>query len=531
MLTLYHGGKIITMTKKMYAEAIVTNDDTIVFKGTLKSAKRFLANKTYNTVNLNNCTLMPSFIEAHAHFNDIVYNYLSIDASDFYYLKDLLKAISDFIRSYKLEPGQWVTVRRFDHMRMQGQQYPLLAQLDAVAPENPVVIQHINNRMGIFNSKAYSIAQQNYDDPTIVPQDGYLTQAQYLKLIYTVATPSEQSVLKAVQSAQKQLIRRGVTTATDCILTHDYMSIMRQLIDTHTLQMDVAIYVESGAYEGYRRSFENTVDNYHNGVRLAGIGVMIDGELHHQTARVNYGYANDQQNNGVQLLSNNRLMKVFNTASKYGAQLVIQANGDVAVKQALWCYSKLDASIYRRARMSPILAHAHFVEPKQLQKMRRLHISPSYLIEQLYKYGDINLHLLGSRFYYHCYPLQQSQNIKLNYTLCRDVADVNSCPLTCVQNAVLRTTKGGFVLNPSEKVSVLDALKALTINAAKALKEDDKKGQLRRGRKADMVILSDDPMDVAERKISQIQVLQTIKDGVAIYTSKEWQQDNKESEL
>lgn len=531
MLTLYHGGKIITMTKNMYAEAIVTNDDTIVFTGTLKSAKKFLNNKTYNTVNLNNCTLMPSFIEAHAHFNDIVYNYLSIDASNFYYIKDLLKAIADFIRRYKLEPGQWVTVRRFDHMRMQAQQYPLLDQLDAVAPENPVVIQHINNRMGIFNSKAYSIAQQHYDDPTILPKDGYLTQSQYLKLAYTVQAPSEQSVLKAVNSAQRQLIKYGVTTATDCVLTQDYMSFMRQLIDTHALQMDIAIYVEGSAYEGFRRSFENTIDNYHNGVRLAGIGVIIDGELHHQTARVNHGYANDQQNNGVQLLSNNRLMKIFMTACKYGAQLTIQANGDIAVKQALWCYSKLDASIYRRARMSPILAHAHFVEPKQLKKMRRLHISPSFLIEQLYKYGDINLHLLGTNFYYHCYPLQQSHNIKLNYTLCRDIADADSCPLDCVQNAVMRTTKGGLILNPNEKVSVLDALKAITINAAKALKEDDKKGQLRPGRKADMVILSDDPMDVAERKISQIQVLQTIKDGVAIFTSKDWQQEKTEPVL
>ena len=211
--------------------------------------------------------------------------------------------------------------------------------------------------MGIFNSKAYELAQQLYNDSSLTAHNGYVVQEEYMRLAHAVQSPSEQNILDAVGIAQRTLLKNGVTTATDCVLTQDYMSILRQIVDNHLLQMDVAAYVEYSAYDGFRRAFDNCIDKYYNGFRLAGIGIIIDGDLHHQSARVNDGYINDQQNNGKQLLSNQRLVKVMQTASKYGAQLAIQANGDVAVKQALWCYDKLDANIYRRARMSPILAH------------------------------------------------------------------------------------------------------------------------------------------------------------------------------
>ena len=116
MQTLYYGGNILTMSKKMYTEAIVTEEDTIIFEGTLKAAKKFV-NKTHRTVNLKGCALMPSFVEAHAHFNDIVYGYLSIDAREYWQTDDLLQAIVEFVRHNNLTTDQWVIVRHFDNMR------------------------------------------------------------------------------------------------------------------------------------------------------------------------------------------------------------------------------------------------------------------------------------------------------------------------------------------------------------------------------------------------------------------------------
>ena len=118
-------------------------------------------------------------------------------------------------------------------------------------------------------------------------------------------------------------------------------------------------------------------------------------------------------------------------------------------------------------------------------------------------------------------PVASALKAGTKYTFHQDTPVIQPNMLQTIWCAVNRVTKEGIVIGEQEKISPLDAIKGVTINAAYQYFEEDKKGSVRAGKQADLIILSENPLKVDPWKIKDIQVLATIKDGETVYCAED----------
>ena len=141
----------------------------------------------------------------------------------------------------------------------------------------------------------------------------------------------------------------------------------------------------------------------------------------------------------------------------------------------------------------------------------------SFFVAHVYHWGDVHLENLGPERAARISPAASAGAQGLRYTFHQDAPVIQPDMLETVWCAVNRVTKQGTVLGPQERVPVLDALRAVTINAAYQYFEEESKGSLRPGKRADLVILEEDPLKALPMHLRDIRILETVKDGKTIY--------------
>ena len=163
------------------------------------------------------------------------------------------------------------------------------------------------------------------------------------------------------------------------------------------------------------------------------------------------------------------------------------------------------------------MVHSQTLRPDQLPQLKETGVMPSYFVAHVYHWGDVHLVNFGK---------QRAENISctasalknhIPFTFHQDTPVILPDMLESVWAAVNRVTKNGVVLGEQQRISVLEALKAVTINAAYQYFEEDRKGTLEAGKLADLVILNEDPLKAEPMKLRDIQVMETIKEGRTIY--------------
>ena len=163
------------------------------------------------------------------------------------------------------------------------------------------------------------------------------------------------------------------------------------------------------------------------------------------------------------------------------------------------------------------MIHAQLVRPDQLQQMAQLHILASFFVAHTYYWGDTHIQNFGLARSQSISPVQSAIQNGVIYTFHQDTPVLPPDMLDTIGCAMARTTRNGTVLGASERVSAYEALKAITINAAYQYHEEHEKGSIRAGKRADLVILEQDPLKASAQEIKQIPILTCIKDGQVIY--------------
>lgn len=143
---------------------------------------------------------------------------------------------------------------------------------------------------------------------------------------------------------------------------------------------------------------------------------------------------------------------------------------------------------------------------------------PSYFVAHVYHWGDVHFVNFGKERAENISCTASALQNGITFTFHQDTPVILPDMLESVWTAVNRITKNGRVLGEQQRISVLEALKAVTINAAYQYFEEDKKGTLESGKLADLVILSENPLKTDPMKLRDIQVMETIKEGHTIYS-------------
>ena len=163
------------------------------------------------------------------------------------------------------------------------------------------------------------------------------------------------------------------------------------------------------------------------------------------------------------------------------------------------------------------MVHAQLVRKDQLKRMAAIEMIPSFFVAHTYYWGDIHLQNFGEIRGSRISPVKDAIDLEMKYTFHQDTPVIPPDMMRTVWSAVNRISKGGKTIGESQKISVLDALKAITIYAAYQYFEEKEKGSIACGKYADFVVLDKNPLEVPKEELADIRVLMTIKENEVIY--------------
>ncbi|MFB8342154.1 amidohydrolase [Brucella cytisi] len=528
---IFKGGTILTMNDKApRAEAIAIRGNKILAVGKLDDVQSAIGSGA-QVVDLQGRTLMPGLIDPHMHFVFTAFedwiDVSPITTPDYATVwSKLQKGVAD------AKPGEWVRAQQFDASITRDAKIPTIAELDALAPNNPFFMQESNGHIAYANSAAFKAAgiARETPDPSgarfVKDADGSLTgrleeMAAQQEFLGVMPSPTAADMIGRVQRFLDHASSVGCTMLHDCGI-----GIMAGAQDLKILD---AVLGEGKAPVRYRGMLVSTImDEWEKeGIkpgrgndlfRVDGIKAWADGSNQAQTGYQRENYLGTDAR-GALNYSFEQVTEVIRRAHEGGWQVGVHANGDAAIDMVLDAYE----AVLGKSSNSDLrhrIEHCSVFHPEQMVRMKDMGLSPSFLIGHVRWWGKaFRDRLLGperARFYDPC-ASALAAGLKISLHSDWNVTPIE--PLSYVEDAVTRVmNEGGDVFFPEERIPVDAALRAVTIDAAWQCHMEDQIGSLETGKFADFAILEEDPT-APDVKIGKIKVSETWMDGTRRYTA------------
>ena len=514
MRTLYYNGDILTMENSSY-EAIYIENGIIKKCGDLAYLKQSIPNDT-KLIDLHGQCLMPAFIDSHSHVASVAKTLNLVDLSNSTSIKEIIDRFNNFINITKPEKNKLLIGFGYDHNFLKEQRHPLANDLDQIP--YPVIISHTSGHMGVINHQAMELFKldNNISDPEGGKYgrdennqlNGYLEERAFIELAATNDTSGD--LKKQLVEALKIYASYGITTVQEGFMKKEEFELLDSLAKENKLYLDIVGYID--IRDNQKLYLDNpSYHQYQNHFKLGGYKLFLDGSPQGKTAWISKPYLDSGDYCGYPIYQDKEVQKFVDIALKDQVQLLTHCNGDMAAKQLLDIFNG------KVTNTRPVMIHCQTLRPDQLPQLKRIGMIPSFFVNHIYYWGDIHLKNLGKRAnQISC--LHSALKEELPYTLHQDSPVIPPNMLESVWCACKRETKTGIILGKDEQISVYNALKGVTINAAYQYFEEKSKGSIKEGKIADLIILDKNPCKVAIDEILKIKVLTTIKEGQVVYT-------------
>ncbi|MEG1932556.1 MAG: amidohydrolase, partial [Pygmaiobacter sp.] len=387
---------------------------------------------------------------------------------------------------------------------------------------------HASGHMGVCNSAALAaldISAASPDPeggkigrmPGSCEPSGYLEETAFTMIGSKIPQPTTEQLLGQLERAQDIYLSYGIATAQDGLTRTQEWALLRAAAEQKKLKLDIVSYIDLNLCK------ELAQDNpyfktYRDHLKLGGYKIFLDGSPQGRTAWITEDYLGQAGDHGYPIYDTTRVKDFMVQALTEDTQILVHCNGDAAAQQLLDAYRDAMAKT-GKSGIRPVMIHAQLLRRDQLALLPPLGMIASFFVAHTRYWGDVHLENLGKERADYISPVQSAIQHGVRYTFHQDTPVLPPDMLDTVQCAVERKTKGGQLLAQSECVSVYDALKAVTINAAYQYFEEYTKGSIAVGKVADFVILDQDPLHTPLESLRNIRVLNTIKHGVVVYTN------------
>ena len=551
--TLYKNGHIITLNEQQpLAEAIFITDGKIVEVGSNKQLEKYLSNNT-TVVDLEGQTVLPGFIDPHTHFSISMFLSEMHDLSGFTYNsnKKIWNTFEDIVKT--AQKGEWIICKGIDPILVSDLIPPSIEYLDTIAPENPVLLfsQSLHNYWA--NSKAFEVVgiykeTSNPSNHSYYGKDkndnlnGLIVEQEAIKPFFDVLksevlTPKKLS--KVASNVMRDYAQKGNTTIVSTGITiEDKKPLM---LFKHLSNNEPSLsgsFLEKIGYlpkrkQNPRHFMYMRYDKVHllpekNDERndfygIIGIKHWYDGSPYIGTMYLNEPYLDNEltkhklhipaNHKGNALIRKDSLKSFISNYHNKGWQIALHTQGDAAIKEVIDVYEELNNELdYSTSRHR--LEHCLLFPEENIDRLKKLNLTPSFHINHLYYYGDaLKNNLIGKDRASSILPVGSIKDKGIKYSLHADQPMFESNPFSLIQTAVERKTILGEVLGDHQKITVLEAIKSLTINAAWQINMEDKIGSLEEGKYADFIILDKNPLKIQSNELSTIKCLKTYING------------------
>jgi predicted amidohydrolase YtcJ len=489
------------------AEAIAVTKDRIVKVGGNSETTKLVCENT-KILDLKGKTVVPGFIDTHIHVADFGRTLAWIDLKK----ADSIKTLQELVRkrAEKIATGKWILGSGWNQEHFTEKRYPTRQDLDAVAPDNPVILYHQLGQTCVTNSRALKVA--GITKETIAPKNGVIEknpetgeptgilQGTATDLVWnSIPAPTEEELVDAAKEACRKIVEAGVTSVHWIVLSTSELTVAQKLIKGSDLPLRIFLIATAEVYENLSTSTSQAQ------AKVGGVLIFSDGYLASQTAAVSQPYVGNPVNRGKMLYTREELNELAAIISKANLQVIIHAMGDKAVDIALKAFEAVAPKSRHRYR----LEQAALLNAQLIQRLKKLGIIVSIqpkVVESEFSVWSAIEHL-GEERARNLFPLK---TLMRNGVCVVGGSDCPMEPLNPLLGIQAATTRRPF---PKERLTVEEALRLYTVNAAYATFEEGKKGSIEEGKLADFTVLSGDPASAPSEGLSDIEVEMTIIGG------------------
>lgn len=523
---LYFNGDILTLEDDLYVEAILVKDSKI-YKLGKKDDLIKEASKEVELIDLQGKTLMPSFIDPHSHFSGYASSFSQVDLKETTSFAEVAAAIKKFIEKNNIPAGKWIQGDGYDQNFLVEKEHPTRILLDKAAPDNPIIVKHKSGHMGVLNTMALNELRITNDTPNpeggvIGKKDGeptgYIEEAAFMEYIQKLPMMSNEEFFGNLMKAQNSYASNGITTVQEGFVVEQLAPIYQFLIQSKMLKVDLIGFLDISNASVLKEKFANCLKKYDNHIKMGGYKTFLDGSPQGRTAWMRTPYLGEEKDYyAYGTKKDEELKQYLELALKDNMQILVHCNGDAACQQYIDQFELAKQETQSSNDIRPVIVHAQLLDRDQLDNVKKLGMIPSFFVAHVYHWGDVHIKNYGMERASRISLAKSAQDKGIIYTFHQDSPVIEPNMLETIWCAVNRITKNGVLLGDDERISPLDALKAVTKNAAYQYFEEDIKGTLKEGKLADLVILDKNILKVDPMKIKDIQVVETIKEGETIF--------------
>ena len=512
-------GKIITVDDEFsIRNTVVVDDGRIIETGGAELTVKYQSDET---VDLQGKVLMPGFNDSHTHIRGRPQRYIELgDVSSISEIQDLIRT-----KITEIGEGEWVTGYGWSEDELEEGRRPLRADLDAAAPNNPVILTRAGGHSAVVNSSALNRADVSLATPQ--PEGGVIERGQDGQLNGVIRERQElvgrlvpdstyEELIASLETNLNDLLRLGITSITDASKPPGQFAMWEELYGTAKLplprsQVQFQWFDVDGINDVKARVGKGT-----DFLKIGPIKVFADGGFTGPAAYTLEPYRNQGEYRGYLNMPPRELAAHLNEIHDAGWQIGIHAIGDAAIVMVV---NILADALERNPRED----HRHYLNhfsmrppelTMELMVEHQIHITqqPNFTYTLEGRYVD---NLDGWRLQ-HNNPLRSPMDHGIKVAISSDILPIG--PMVGIYAAVTRKGMTGTVYGADEAITREEAIRAYTATGAYLNFEEDIKGSIEPGKFADMIVLSDDILSVTDEQIMDIQVLGTYVDGKLVYS-------------
>ncbi|MFC3040131.1 amidohydrolase [Virgibacillus xinjiangensis] len=522
---LWFGGQIYTMEKEgSMVEAVFTVDDTIKAAGTYEKLYHTFYDDIDKEVNLQGRTMIPGLVDSHLHIVMHGEKLLRLDLSQMTSAEEVKEALQN--RIPYLSDGEWLIGEGWNENQWDTPSIINREELDSIAPDNPMMLTRICRHALIANTKALEIA--SIDKNTADPQGGRIVRDENGEVTGYLLDNAQDLVKTSLPDVSQSYLEQVIKIAVDDLHS-------KGLVGGHTEDLN---------YYGYRK----TLDAYHSAlhkdrkfkahllvhhevvdeliqdrlryldgtryVEMGAVKIFSDGALGGRTAWLSEDYSDDPGNKGFAIHETQELEQIIKKARKHQLPVAVHAIGDKAVEEIAGLIKKYPLENGARDR----IIHGVMLNESTLDLLKELpavvDIQPSFMTSDfpwvIDRLGEKRLELS------YAWKTMIENNIFCAGGSDAPIEEVD--PLVGIEAAVTRkSTINDQVYHPEEKLSVYQAVRLYTAGSAYVVNQEDSRGVIVDGYRADFTVLGEDIFQTDAEKISDIPIEMTVVDGDIVY--------------
>jgi predicted amidohydrolase YtcJ len=506
-----------------WADAIATRGEKTVALGTREEIEQYRGDKT-RVIDAGSGMVVPGLIDSHIHLIDGGLQLASVQLRDAKTREEFVRRIGEY--AHKQPEGAWITGGDWDHT-LWGGELPSRDWIDAATPDNPVWLNRLDGHMSLANTAAIraahvaddvkdvsggEIVRDKAGRPTGIFKDNALGLIDR-----AVPDPTVQQRLDATVAAMKYLAARGVT-AVHHLGTWSQLEIFRVAERRGLLKTRIYACTPLGEWQRLAKEVKER-GRGNDWLRIGGLKGFVDGSLGSHTAAFLEPFSDKPGDRGLLVNTAEDLEAWTTAADREGLQVVVHAIGDRAIRLQLDIFERVAKRNGPRDRRFRI-EHAQHIAPADLPRFAKLGVIASMQPYHCIDDGRWAEHSIGAKRCETTYAFRALLDSGARLAFGSDWFVAPPTPIEGIYAAVTRRTidgknPSGWV--PQQKISVEEALRAYTIDAAYAGFSETKLGSLEPGKLADMVVLDKNLFETPPDELNTVPIRTTIVGGRIVY--------------